>query len=258
MPAASIRRKGLPRHALRQLRGYRLGDYERSPVTKVKTNKPKPKVVQRLTIQSPHVEPDNSGSLSHIGGSKSNDWNRVLVDQAFGSLWCGNSDEEYKGKQCNATVAFMVRTKPADELEGMMAAQLFAAHNAAMECYRRAMIKDQPAEGRALNLNQANKLSRTYTTLLDALNRYRGKGGQQKVTVEHVHVYDGGQAAIGNLNARGGGGVPSNLGEQPFGTDAATPEPALLCEDPIGNILPIASNAERQMSPTRRKEPRRA
>ncbi len=27
-----------------------------------------------------------------------------------------------------------------DELEGMMAAQLLAAHNAAMECYRRAMI----------------------------------------------------------------------------------------------------------------------
>jgi hypothetical protein len=29
---------------------------------------------------------------------------------------------------------------PKDELEGMMAAQLIAAHNAAMECYRRAMI----------------------------------------------------------------------------------------------------------------------
>jgi hypothetical protein len=28
--------------------------------------------------------------------------------------------------------------------------------------------------------------------LLDALNRHRGKG-QQKVTVEHVHVHSGGQ-----------------------------------------------------------------
>jgi predicted Kef-type K+ transport protein len=36
-------------------------------------------------------------------------------------------------------------------------------------------------------LSQANKLSRTYAALLDALNRHRGKG-QQKVTVEHVHV----------------------------------------------------------------------
>jgi hypothetical protein len=32
------------------------------------------------------------------------------------------------------------------------------------------------------NLSQANKLSRTYATLLEALDRHRGKG-QQKVTV---------------------------------------------------------------------------
>jgi hypothetical protein len=44
------------------------------------------------------------------------------------------------------------------ELEAMLAAQLFAAHNAAMERYRRAML---PLQGRDHNLNQANKLSRT-------------------------------------------------------------------------------------------------
>ena len=77
-----------------------------------------------------------------------------------------------------------------------MAAQLVAAHNAAMECYRRAMIGEQTFEGRHENLNQANKLSRTDATLLEALNRHRGKG-QQKVTVEHVHVHAGGQAVVG-------------------------------------------------------------
>jgi hypothetical protein len=41
------------------------------------------------------------------------------------------------------------------------------------------------------HLSQANKLSRTYAVLLDALNRYRGKEGQQKVTVEHVDVRNG-------------------------------------------------------------------
>jgi hypothetical protein len=46
---------------------------------------------------------------------------------------------------------------PKDELEGMMAAQLIAAHNAAMECYRRAMISEQSFEGRREALNQANK-----------------------------------------------------------------------------------------------------
>lgn len=50
----------------------------------------------------------------------------------------------------------------------MIAAQLLAAHNATMECYRRAMIAEQTFEGRGENLNQANKLSRTYVVLLDA------------------------------------------------------------------------------------------
>ena len=85
----------------------------------------------------------------------------------------------------------------------MIAAQLLATHNAAMECYRRAMIPEQTLEGRRENLNQANKLSRTYATLIDALNRHRGKG-QQKVTVEHVHVHAGGQAVDeATLNAAG-------------------------------------------------------
>jgi hypothetical protein len=43
-----------------------------------------------------------------------------------------------------------------------------------MECYRRALIGEQTFEGRAENLAQAGKLSRTYAVLLDALNRHRG------------------------------------------------------------------------------------
>jgi hypothetical protein len=37
---------------------------------------------------------------------------------------------------------------PKDELEAMIAAQLLAAHNATMECYRRAMLPEQTFEGR--------------------------------------------------------------------------------------------------------------
>jgi len=49
--------------------------------------------------------------------------------------------------------------------------------------------------GRRENLSQANKLSRSYVTLLDALNRSRGRS-QQKVTVEHVHIHSRGQAVV--------------------------------------------------------------
>ena len=94
--------------------------------------------------------------------------------------------------------------RPRDELESMIASQLIVTHNAAMECHRRAMIGEQTFDGRSDNLNQANKLSRTYTLLLDALNRHRGKG-QQKVTVEHVHVHEGGQAIVGHVEHKGEG-----------------------------------------------------
>ena len=70
----------------------------------------------------------------------------------------------------------------------MIAAQLIAAHNATMECYRRAMIGDQTLEGRRDNLSQANKLSRTCAVLLDALNRYRGKGGLGSLDLGEIPV----------------------------------------------------------------------
>ena len=147
---------------------------------------------------------DQKGELKPVGGSQSDRWNLLLANQAVNALWIKQSDEETRGQQYGATVAALAGIAPKDELEGMIAAQLLAAHNAAMECYRRAMLGEQTFEGHRENLSQANKLSRTYTVLLDALNRHRGKG-QQKVTVEHVHVHAGGQAVVGMVETPGGG-----------------------------------------------------
>jgi hypothetical protein len=98
------------------------------------------------------------GTLKRMGGSQSDHWNNVLVNQTAQALWLTRSDSEMQDKQLSATVAALIGIGPKDELEGMMAAQLVAAHNAAMECYRRAMIGEQTFEGRRENLAQANKL----------------------------------------------------------------------------------------------------
>jgi hypothetical protein len=139
-----------------------------------------------------------SGTLRRLGVSMSHTFNNVLVNQAMSALWLKNSDAEEIRQHRLAAVAALAGIKPGDELEGMIAAQLVACHNASMECYRRAMIGEQTFEGRQENLNQANRLSRTYSTLLEALNRHRGKG-TQKVTVEHVHVHEGAQSFRGRL-----------------------------------------------------------
>ena len=77
----------------------------------------------------------------------------------------------------------------------MLAVQMGAVHQATMMMARRLnhveTIPQQDAAERALN-----KLARTYATQMEALKRYR-TGGQQKVTVEHVTVNEGGQAIVG-------------------------------------------------------------
>ena len=137
----------------------------------------------------------------------------------------------------------MMGIAPRDELEGMLAAQLMASHNAAMECYRRAMIPEQTFEGRNANLSQANRLSRTYASLLGALNRHRGKG-QQKMTVEHVHVHEGGQAIVGNVQQ--GGGSHEKEKEQPR-AQAIThaPQPEMRREDTQRQPVPRTRDEER-------------
>jgi len=102
--------------------------------------------------------------LKPIGGSDYEDWNNIVATQAMASVWYGNPpDPERTHKTQTAALCFLSGVEPKDELEGMLAAQLLASHNAAMECYRRAMIVEQTFEGRNENLNQANKLSRTHT-----------------------------------------------------------------------------------------------
>jgi hypothetical protein len=139
--------------------------------------------------------------LQSISGSDDFDFFITLVTQVVNALWRPDSAEQTQ--QVAATHAAMMGMKPRDTLEGMLIGQVIASHNAAMECYRRAMIPEQTFEARRENLNQANKLSRTSAALTEALDRHRGKG-QQHIRVEHVNVHAGGQAIVGAVTPGGG------------------------------------------------------
>lgn len=189
------------------------------------------------------------GKLKVIGGSLSDDWNNVVANQLVSALWLAHCDSEELKKRRHAAVDALICIGPRDDLEGMMAVQMIACHNASMECYRRAMIPEQSFEGRREALSQANKLSRTYVTLLDGLNRHRGKGAQ-KVTVEHVHVHKGGQAIVGNVSTPGGG-VAQKTEEQPHALGYA-PGATMPSTDAERDRVPVTSDEERPMSDARR------
>jgi len=189
--------------------------------------------------------------LKAIGGSQSDQWNNSLANATLQTLWLKHANEETQNKQFEAALAGLIGIAPQDELEGMMAAQLLAAHFASMECYRRAMLGEQTFEGRRENLAQANKLSRTFTMLLQAMDRHRGKG-QQKVVVEHVHVHAGGQAIVGNVG-RPGGGDQSKLQDQAHAKQIThAPQPEMRGKNSERENLPVTGHEERPLQDARR------
>ncbi|WP_245286136.1 hypothetical protein [Bradyrhizobium sp. WSM1417] len=193
---------------------------------------------QRNTVTIDMVE-SMKGALRAVGGSKADDWNEVIADQAIRTIW-KSSNPEAAQNQLDGVISAMICISPKDEFEGMLAAQMIGSHNAAMECYRRAMFPEQSFAGRQEALNQANKLSRTYAALLEALNRHRGKG-QQKVTVEHVHVHSGGQAIVGNVAGGGGKAIMEN---QPHASRyAERSQVRSQDQESEREALPIAGNA---------------
>jgi hypothetical protein len=117
------------------------------------------------------------GVLKQIGGSQSDHWNSVLATQAVQTLRVKHSNTENLDEQYSATVAGLMGIGPRDELEGMIAAQLLAAHNSAMECYRRAMLAEQTFEGRRENFNAAPSHRRCRTRARREAPPHRGNSG---------------------------------------------------------------------------------
>jgi hypothetical protein len=182
------------------------------------------------------------GDLRSISGSDNDDFSNVLLNQVANALWLEPCDADEQKRLVQAMLAPMIGTKPRDELEGMLIAQLIATHSAAMECHRRAMLGEQTFEARREYLNQANKLSRTCAALTEALDRHRGKG-QQRITVEHVNVHAGGQAIVGAITPGGEGRQQSE--QLTDATRKITHEPGSPMRSPDSEraTMPIASSA---------------
>lgn len=155
--------------------------------------------VLKISLDSDDLEIATLLQMADMGTSDS-DFHKGLV----GQIAClGAHGRKVDSDNSNFVMAVVRSVKPRDELEAMLATQMGAIHAATMMLARRLNhvenIPQQDAAERALN-----KLARTFTTQMDALKRYR-TGGQQKVTVEHVTVNDGGQAIVGAVEAGGGG-----------------------------------------------------
>jgi hypothetical protein len=174
-------------------------------------------------------------------GSGSGCFNLKLLNQTWNALWVmGTRDEWHREIGQRAATGALRDIAPRDPLEGMLAAQMIVVHDAALECFRRAHLPEQTFEGRQAALGQASRLVRSYTTLLEALDRHRGKGQPQVVRVERVTVEAGGQAIVGAVSHPGGGDERENA-EQPHAQALAhAPEPSMRSADPRWQTVPVA------------------
>jgi hypothetical protein len=63
----------------------------------------------------------------------------------------------------------------------------------------RATRDSQSVEGIDANVAWAGRLLNLHLAQLEARQKLKGKAGQQKVIVKHVHVNSGGQAIVGSV-----------------------------------------------------------
>ncbi|MDE2284384.1 MAG: hypothetical protein KGK33_07195 [Hyphomicrobiales bacterium] len=86
---------------------------------------------------------------------------------------------------------------PTDQVETMLGAQMSVVHLAIMRYSLQFNLVEELPQLDSLD-RTLNKLIRTFIQLVDGLKRYR-TGGEQKVTVQHVSVNQGGQAIVGHV-----------------------------------------------------------
>ncbi|WP_339860811.1 hypothetical protein [Paremcibacter congregatus] len=184
-------------------------------------------------------------SIDYLGTEDENLGGCILRQViSIASYYFSDCEELALLKWQRAAISAYNAIKPQNELEAMLAAQMVGNHFTVMKCYQRAAIIEQPAEFKDMYLKHAAKLSRIYIEQVLALNKMRGKG-QQKVTVEHIHIHSGGQAIVGNVNSDGGG-AENKITEQPHTKQVThAPEQAMPCQDPKGDKVPIPCHKER-------------
>ena len=145
-------------------------------------------------------------------------------------------DQDIDERGLNFMLSVIKGIEPRDQLEAMLAAQMAAVHVASMTLARRlANVEDIPQQDSAERA--FNKLTRTFAMQMEALKRYR-TGAEQKVTLQHVSVAEGGQAIVGNVTQ-----APRKNGqEQAAQEKAATPPPAR----PDTNVVPMPTMGKRK------------
>ena len=92
----------------------------------------------------------------------------------------------------------------------MLAVQMIGVHEAATVFLRRAQPDRDTGDEAEANVQRAVRLMRLFNEQIGVMAKLKGTASQQKVTVEHVHVHQGGQAIVGAVGSPAT--IPATIG----------------------------------------------
>ncbi len=90
-----------------------------------------------------------------------------------------------------------------------------------------------------------NQLARTFAVQLEALKRYRS-GGEQKVTVQHVTVGEGGQAIVGNVTQDRSAAAGTVAPSQPLALTKTETAPMPIIEGKMQSPAPVSRTTKKK------------
>ena len=161
----------------------------------------KPTQKSEITCKGGKVELDTDIPTvsKKMFGVESEDVFAVLLRQTVDSL----PSTIDKDTSVNAVISMLQNLEPRDSMEAMLVAQMIATHSHAMEWSRRAVLPEQTERCIEMNVSRSTRLMRTFTSQIEALQKYRKKG-KQTIQVQHVNIQSGGQAIVGGIEGGGG------------------------------------------------------
>jgi hypothetical protein len=230
------------------------------PLLRITTLRQDTAATTQVSFEAPHADTQGWGArLSETLGSVSPDFVNSELARLLNALnsRAGAPNED----EVNGAIALIHGMAPRSELEATLGVQIAATHAASMDMLRQVRSAASPELADRYG-TLLTKLQRTFLAQVESFSKLR-RGGEQVVRVEHVHVYPGGQAIVGTVNAPGRvAGGSSADGRQAHGaTDpralAFTPGEALWGQEPERSAVPARGSEGQDPLSHARRRPRK-
>ncbi len=148
-----------------------------------------------IKVRSPEERAELMKKFGKITGTTTVSGAERIINQmlAMQAWYKGGTEQE----RVIAAADLIAEFQPTNPTEALLAVQMFGVHEAATLLLNRATLEGQTFEATDANVLRATRLMRLFKEQVELMARLKGKTSQQKVTVEHVHVHQGGQAIVG-------------------------------------------------------------